>query len=340
MTISKKLLLSLGALVAFVLGLSYVSLSGLNSLTDSLDTAYKKIFKKADLAAQIKSAASDLALAERGILLSLYTKNHELQLDSVRRFDETKLKMEKALAEIIPIVVVEEAKRNLETIQHSTATWTTEHQTMMRLVESGQQDAAFKVFHERILGLGDIVTKAADTVTAVQWRLAREGEAQAAETQARAKWLVTAFIALSLLVGVIVLFVVRMIDKSLTLAVGELSEGAEQVASAAAQVSASSQSLAQGASEQAASLEETSASSEEINSMARKNSENSRGAADLMTQSQNKFVQANVSLDQSVVAMGEINTQSDKISKIIKVIDEIAFQTNILALNAAVEAAR
>ena len=74
--------------------------------------------------------------------------------------------------------------------------------------------------------------------------------------------------------------------------------------------------------------------------MARKNSENSRTAADLMTQSQQKFVQTNHSLDQSVVAMGEINTQSDKIAKIIKVIDEIAFQTNILALNAAVEAAR
>ncbi len=340
MTISKKLLLSLGALVAFVLGLSYVSLSGLNSMTDSLDTAYKKIFKKADLAAVINIAASDLPLAERGILLSLYTKNQQLQTDSIKKFDESKQRMEKALAEVIPIVIVEESKRNLESIQRSMGTWATEHQAMMRLVEAGQPDAAFKIFHERILPLGDAVTKAADTVTAVQWRLARESEAQATATEVRAKWLVTAFITLSLFVGAIVLFVVRMIDKSLTLAVGELSEGAEQVSSAAAQVSASSQSLAQGASEQAASLEETSASSEEINSMARKNSENSRGAADLMTQSQNKFTQANVSLDQSVTAMAEINTQSDKISKIIKVIDEIAFQTNILALNAAVEAAR
>ncbi|MBZ5596047.1 MAG: type IV pili methyl-accepting chemotaxis transducer N-terminal domain-containing protein [Acidobacteriia bacterium] len=119
-----------------------------------------------------------------------------------------------------------------------------------------------------------------------------------------------------------------------------LLEGASQVAAAAAQISSSSQSLAQGATEQAASLEETSASSAEINSMARKNSENSRLAADLMTQSQQKFVGANQSLEQMVTAMGEINTQSDKISKIIKVIDEIAFQTNILALNAAVEAAR
>jgi len=74
--------------------------------------------------------------------------------------------------------------------------------------------------------------------------------------------------------------------------------------------------------------------------MARKNRENSLAAAELMTQSHQKFVQANQSLDLSIVAMDEINTQSGKISKIIKVIDEIAFQTNILALNAAVEAAR
>jgi methyl-accepting chemotaxis protein/methyl-accepting chemotaxis protein-1 (serine sensor receptor) len=74
--------------------------------------------------------------------------------------------------------------------------------------------------------------------------------------------------------------------------------------------------------------------------MARQNTENSRSAADVVTQAQQKFAETNQVLEQTVVAMGEINTQSGKISKIIRVIDEIAFQTNILALNAAVEAAR
>ena len=74
--------------------------------------------------------------------------------------------------------------------------------------------------------------------------------------------------------------------------------------------------------------------------MARRNSENSRGAADLVTESQRKIAQTDESLGQMVVAMEEIKNSSGKISKIIKVIDEIAFQTNILALNAAVEAAR
>jgi methyl-accepting chemotaxis protein len=119
-----------------------------------------------------------------------------------------------------------------------------------------------------------------------------------------------------------------------------VSSGAAQVASAASQIASSSQALAQGSSEQAASLEETSSSSEEINSMARKNTENTRSAAELVAGVQAEFAKANQSLDATVAAMEELNSSSEKISKIIKVIDEIAFQTNILALNAAVEAAR
>ncbi len=74
--------------------------------------------------------------------------------------------------------------------------------------------------------------------------------------------------------------------------------------------------------------------------MARKNAENSQSANALVTQSQQKFTETNHSLETMVVAMGDIKASSDKVAKIIKVIDEIAFQTNILALNAAVEAAR
>jgi methyl-accepting chemotaxis protein/methyl-accepting chemotaxis protein-1 (serine sensor receptor) len=163
----------------------------------------------------------------------------------------------------------------------------------------------------------------------------------ASGTVSQARFWSWTLLAISVLAGsLLAFFITRSVNNALTRAITELSEGAEQVASAAGQVSSSSQSLAQGSSEQAASLEETSASSEEINSMARKNNENARGAAELVTQSQQKFVRTNQSLDQMVVSMDEINSQSGKISKIIKTIDEIAFQTNILALNAAVEAAR
>jgi methyl-accepting chemotaxis protein len=146
--------------------------------------------------------------------------------------------------------------------------------------------------------------------------------------------------ALVLLAGAGGFFAVTGLAKTLKHISDTVAEGAHQVAQVAAQVSSSSQTLAQGTSENAGSLEETSAATEQISSMARRNTENSQNAVSIVAHSVEKFAETNLALDGMVLAMGEINGSSQKISKIIKVIDEIAFQTNILALNAAVEAAR
>jgi methyl-accepting chemotaxis protein/methyl-accepting chemotaxis protein-1 (serine sensor receptor) len=135
-------------------------------------------------------------------------------------------------------------------------------------------------------------------------------------------------------------FIIRGINGSLRQFVRELSQEAVQVASAASQVAASSQSLAQGASEQAAALEETSASSEEIRAMAQRNTENMGSANQAVNRAGKKFEETDGFLQNMVSSMRAIAASSEKISRIIKIIDEIAFQTNILALNAAVEAAR
>jgi methyl-accepting chemotaxis protein/methyl-accepting chemotaxis protein-1 (serine sensor receptor) len=165
--------------------------------------------------------------------------------------------------------------------------------------------------------------------------------AEALSTGARLQWTTWLVLLLSTTLGSGVLFLfVRSLTRMLRQTVQELSEGAGQVASASAQVASSSQALAQGSSEQAAALEETSASSEEITAVTRKNAENSASAAALMTDVDRRVTEGNRTLEEMVQSMQEITGSSDKISKIIKVIDEIAFQTNILALNAAVEAAR
>jgi methyl-accepting chemotaxis protein len=116
--------------------------------------------------------------------------------------------------------------------------------------------------------------------------------------------------------------------------------GSDQVAGASAQIATASQALAQGASEQAASLEETSAASEEVTSIAQRNAKTSRTAAGDMVDTDMVVADANYKLDEMTKCMHAIDSSGNRIMKIIKVIDEIAFQTNILALNAAVEAAR
>ncbi len=122
--------------------------------------------------------------------------------------------------------------------------------------------------------------------------------------------------------------------------VSQLSEGADQVASASGQVSSASQSLAEGATEQAAGLQETSSSLEEMASMTKQNAANAQQANLLSSEARKSADTGAESMARMNGAIREIQKSSDETSKIIKVIDEIAFQTNLLALNAAVEAAR
>jgi methyl-accepting chemotaxis protein len=163
----------------------------------------------------------------------------------------------------------------------------------------------------------------------------------AASSLSSASTTMIAGLCIGLVVGVLLaFFLTRSITVPIKRVADTLSTGAEQTASAAGQVSSASQSLAEGASEQAASLEETSSSLEEMSSMTKRNADSAHKVKELGSQARNAGDVALTDMHAMGVAMDDIKKSSDDIAKIIKTIDEIAFQTNILALNAAVEAAR
>jgi len=168
-------------------------------------------------------------------------------------------------------------------------------------------------------------------------RTAWNDAVQAAES---ARWLMGFLLVAGLAAVVAVVVILHSSLGQLHRMAEEMLEGAGRLSELSRKLVAATHSLAQGASEQVASLEQSSSSAAEITAITRKNTENTQAVAELMNRTAGVVEGANHNLEEMVRSMKEIDNSSDKISRIIRVIDEIAFQTNILALNAAVEAAR
>jgi methyl-accepting chemotaxis protein/methyl-accepting chemotaxis protein-1 (serine sensor receptor) len=339
MTVGKKLMIGFGAMFAMVLALSYSSERAISSLGACLKDSGTSA-RTVEIAGSIQTSVATMRAAARATVLAAVLKEDAERKKAGETYQAEVNRISQALVAMKPYLDDDREKRMLDRVEAGLTAWVPLYDQLDQLCSQGKIQEANQLRIGKQTATADEISKAASELLAIQKEQLDRADAEGAKATTISGWVTLALIGLALIVGAGVVWMVLQVIRVLRRVAAELMEGAEQVAAAAGQVASSSQALSQGASEQAASLEETSASSEEVNSMTQRNAENSRSAAELTAQVDEQVNSANQTLTQMVSAMADINGSSEKISKIIRVIDEIAFQTNILALNAAVEAAR
>jgi methyl-accepting chemotaxis protein/methyl-accepting chemotaxis protein-1 (serine sensor receptor) len=238
------------------------------------------------------------------------------------------------------LLVSDEEGRLLDTLLSNAQRYAEFHEQNYQLSLAGQVDEAIRIDAANLVTIGGNMTAAADGLIQRQHAYMQEGIERGRGTTAWARGIVVGLIGLALAAGLVIFLLLRRTTRGLRNVVVELTAGSSSIADTAKQVSVSSQSLAHAASQQAASIEETSAATEEITAITHRNTEAAHQTSELLSEDATIGKSTGVAVSQMAESMQGINQSSGEIAKVLKVIDEIAFQTNILALNAAVEAAR
>ena len=335
--IAEKLYALIGVAVAFVAIVAVVGFVYVNKGNAGMTTMYKDrvlpIVWFGTINKNIDSVSTELL---RMTVTTNYAQKNELKNSILKRRTQNNALFEKYEATKLDAFEVEGLKKYKEAIvPYRKVFGTSIALAMANKNEAAQQNfSANQVAIKTLEGIVNDLTKYNEKVAD---ELQAQNQKDAAS--ANAILLVVSFVSLGLLVF-LGMMISSMITRPIKYAIDSLNIGTDEVSTASSQVSAASQQLAEGTSEQAAAIQETSSTLEETSSMVHQNRENTQQAATLARQANQYAHKSNSEMANMMRSMSELKSSSNEIAKIIKVIDEIAFQTNILSLNAAVEAAR
>jgi methyl-accepting chemotaxis protein len=340
-TIGAKLYTSFGAMLALVLILGVTSLKINLDLGAELDDAVRVTARKQMLAGQIMATAAEMTALERAVASSEMLQQKDKSQAFLKQYAEAEKRSRQELADFTAMPgSSEETRAQLATLATEQNALKKTQDAFVTMLEKQQMDQALKTFDDALLPKLSKISVLARGLVEQQAEQLTVISKNADAKEGGSRWVTAGLLALCAAVGIGLVFVARGITARLRALTGQLAGCARGVSEASGQISSASQALAEGASRQAGSLEETSASSQELSSMTQSNANNSQQVTRLMAKTDTQVTEANRQLGEMVSSMQNIGAASEKIAKIIKIIDEIAFQTNILALNAAVEAAR
>ncbi|MEI6244698.1 MAG: MCP four helix bundle domain-containing protein, partial [Acidobacteriota bacterium] len=328
-TIGKKLYSIVGALALLLVVASGFSIWSGGALNDEIGTALTKTGKKVDLALRIQQNALVARSEQRKVLVSSFGKDPAAIDQASKAIDDVIILNKKRIAEIEVLLATAEGKKIVSDISTTMDTWNDVETEVEDLAKAGKSIEAWTLAKDKGNPLVAKVDELADKLLAQQDQFIKDADLNAEATYAGIQYTMFGIIFVSLLIVSGAIYIVRGTNNALRRVALELKDGAAQVEQAAGQVSTSAQSLSQGATEQASSLEETSASMEEMASMTRRNADNAVQASKLVNEVAHQVTASNTALGEMVGSMDGIRDSSNKVAKIIKTIDEIAFQTNI-----------
>jgi len=337
-TIGKRIICGFATLLVLVGILAITSFVLLRQVRAEAEFVDTDVMPCQILMAKIKNTVGDIQIK---VLQNILTKNPEERKKIEAEVAAMRADILKAMDAYKKMIDEPEDRDLFAKLERTRDNYVAIRSQLFELSRADKMDEAAAFNASTLKPAYDAYQTAVDNLVTFNLKDADNSTERSKRAAQRASLITSGLSLAVILLGIVFAFItVTSLNRSLRHLADSLGEGAEQVVSAAGQVSSSSQTLAEGASEQAASLEETSSSLEEMASMTKRNAENSQKANDLAKQARSAADKGAADMQTMSAAMEATKVSSDDIAKIIKTIDEIAFQTNILALNAAVEAAR
>lgn len=335
-----KFNLALGALIVLIAALTITTIRAMNSLNGALDRVAYRMSKRADRSSQLVETVGELAATQQALLLRSILNDASGVDQNRRALAAAGSRIEAIFGELVTLLDDSADKNLVLQLKDKANAIKPISNDFVQFVTKQQMNDALKLVGEKLVPAYDDLQRSARAFVENQREKIAASTISTQENASASRLFALVFVGLTLASALLIGLLIRQMSLALEGMTSDVYEGAISVGQAATQMSSVSQSLAQGASEQAASLEQTSASTGQINQMVHKNAENSHSVTGFAADANRLLTEANHKLEQMLVSMKDISSSSEKISKIIRVIDEIAFQTNILSLNAAVEAAR